>query len=327
MASSHDTALTVAEFDAELRAVNLFGQWNAEAQLVRLTDGPRPSGKPLVWPYALVRAKLDEAIRVFPDNMSARRNVTFITPDLARRGTTPTIIAGMQLVLPGEVAGAHRHSIAALRFVVEGDPALYTVVDGRRYAMETNDLVLTPSYAWHDHHNESRHTGVWLDVLDVPLLAALNQTFFEPFASAVQALDDGAPPAPMRFAWSEMRDALSAAAQDGPDPYVGTRLAYGVVDGRHPLKTLGCFAQVLPPGFSGRPRRHTPSTVYYVVAGEGRAVIGDVELSWSAKDTFAVPAWASHRLVNASAHEEAILFSVSDEPVLDALGLLRAESA
>jgi gentisate 1,2-dioxygenase len=124
-----------------------------------------------------------------------------------------------------------------------------------------------------------------------------------------------------------MRDALSAARKDATDPYVGTRLAYGLVDGRHPLPTLGCFAQVLPPGFSGRPRRHTPSTVYYVIAGEGRAAIGDVELSWSAKDAFAVPAWAPHRLVNASVDEEAILFSVSDEPVLDALGLLRTESA
>jgi 1-hydroxy-2-naphthoate dioxygenase len=326
MPSSQDTTLTVSEFDEELRAVNLFGQWNAEAQLVKLTDGPKPSGKPIVWPYALVRAKLDEACRVFPDNMSARRNVTFITPELSRRGTTPTIIAGMQLVLPGEVAGAHRHSIAALRFVVEGDAELYTVVNGRREAMETNDLVLTPSYAWHDHHNESRKAGVWLDVLDVPLITALNQTFFQPFASAVQKVDDAAPAAKMRFPWGEMRAALSAAQSDDTDPFVGTRLAYGVVDGRHPLATLGCFAQMLPPAFSGRLRRHTPSTVYYVVAGEGRAVIGDVELPWSAKDTFAVPAWAPHRLVNSSASEEAVLFSVSDEPMLAALGLLREES-
>jgi 1-hydroxy-2-naphthoate dioxygenase len=317
---------SVQTFDDELRDVNLFGQWNAEAQLAKLTDGPNPAGTPLAWPYALVRAKLDEACVVFPEGMSARRNVTFITPELPRRGTTPTIIAGMQLVLPGEVASAHRHSIEALRFVVEGDTKLSTVVNGNRLIMETNDLVFTPAYSWHDHHNESERIGVWLDVLNVPLIAALNQTFYEPFEAAVQAIDESVPQAPMRFPWSEMSAALAAAGA-AADRHDGTRLAYAVDAGvSKPMTSLACFAQTLPRGFAGELHRHTPSTVYYVISGSGRAVVNGVELAWSAKDTFAVPGWAPHRLINASEGEEAVLFSVTDEPLLGALGLLREES-
>ncbi len=180
----------IATFDDELRGVHLFGQWNAEKHLVKLTDGPNVAGATMVWPYALVREKLDAACRLFPSEMSARRNVTFITPDLARRGSTQTIIAGMQLVLPGETAGAHRHSITALRFVVEGSARLSSVVDGSRHVMETNDLIYTPSYSWHDHHNDGDAPGVWLDVLDVPLMAAINQTAFEPFGARDQPVDN-----------------------------------------------------------------------------------------------------------------------------------------
>jgi gentisate 1,2-dioxygenase len=320
-------AKEIAAFDDELKAVHLFGQWNAEAALAKLTDGPRPAGTPMVWPYDVVRAKLDEACVLFPESMSARRNVTFITPGLPRRGSTPTIIAGMQLVLPGEIASAHRHSIAALRFVVEGATELYTVVDGRRQIMETHDLIFTPSYSYHDHHNESAATGVWLDVLDVPLIAALNQTFYEPLAERVQTLDESKPSPRMRFSWSEMSQALRAAGSGGPDTRHGVRVAYSALsDEPNLLSSLACFAQVLPPGFSGVLHRHTPSAVYYVVSGHGCTEVGDARLDWSGKATFTVPGWAPHRFANASNTEEAVLFSVTDEPLLAALGLLRAEA-
>ncbi len=326
MSTDTTSVKAVAQFDEELRAANLFGQWNIEPFLAQRTDGPNAAGTPMVWPYALVREKLDEACVIFPDNMRARRNVTFIVPDLARRGSTPTIIAGMQLVLPGEIAGAHRHSIAALRFVVEGDSQLYTVVNGRREVMETNDLIFTPAYSWHDHHNEGARKGVWLDVLDSPLVISLNQTFFEPFAAKTQTLAESEPAPRMRYAWSEMRAALTAsAASSPPDPYVGTLLAYSALDGtENPLATMTCFAQTLPADFRGLPFRRTPSAVYYVVSGHGSATIGDTTLAWGPKDTFVVPAWATHCFTN-TGRDEAVLFSVTDETLLRAIGLFREE--
>jgi hypothetical protein len=37
---------------------------------------------------------------------------------------TTDMYAGVQLVMPGEIAPAHRHTQSALRFVLEGDGAL-----------------------------------------------------------------------------------------------------------------------------------------------------------------------------------------------------------
>ena len=48
---------------------------------------------------------------------------------------TTALFAGLQLIMPGEVAPAHRHTQAALRFIVEGSGA-YTAVNGERTNIE-----------------------------------------------------------------------------------------------------------------------------------------------------------------------------------------------
>ena len=57
-----------------------------------------------------------------------------------------TLVANIQIVMPGEIARAHRHSAAALRLIIEGRGG-YTVVNGERVPMFPGDLVLTPNWA------------------------------------------------------------------------------------------------------------------------------------------------------------------------------------
>ena len=78
---------------------------------------------------------------------------------------TPTLYAGLQLILPGEVAPAHRHAQSALRFVLEGSGA-HTAVNGEKTIMRPGDFVITPAMAWHDHGNLSPDPMLWLDGLD-----------------------------------------------------------------------------------------------------------------------------------------------------------------
>lgn len=315
---------TLADFDAELASVGLFGQWNADAVISKLTDGPAPAGEPTVWKWDVVHGKLLEARALFPESLRARRDVTFVNPGLPRRGTTHTIVAGMQLVRPGEIAWGHRHTIAALRFTIDGSDRLFTVVDGHRYPMETNDLILTPSWTWHDHHNEGEMDGVWLDVLDVPLVRELNQTFFEPYGESVQPVSS-APPLPFRYAWRDVRDVLRKHAASEGSPYDGVRLGYDVPASRWTLPSLACYVQLLRPGQKTAAHRHTSSAVYYVISGHGTTVCDGKELEWAPRDAFAIPNWGRHAHINRSDSEEAVLFSVTDEPLLDALGLLRTD--
>ena len=102
---------------------------------------------------------------------------------------TPTLYAGLQLILPGEVAPAHRHTQSALRFIVEGEGA-YTAVDGERTIMREGDFVITPTWTWHDHGNDSSKPMVWLDGLDIPLVAMFNAGFAENGAEDEQAVTD-----------------------------------------------------------------------------------------------------------------------------------------
>jgi len=340
------TAKTRAEFDQELAAMSLRGQWVYDAMLERLIGGPNPSGVPHLWRWKDVKEKLTEMLTLMPESLTARRNFSFINPAPEVGGTTQTMIIGMQVVKPGEVAWAHRHPISALRFVIDGDEKLYTVVDGEPLIMESNDLVLTPTWAWHDHHNESDKLGLWLDVLDVPLVKALGQMAYEPLGESTQPLkrpDEhlGAranpirphwePPTrkivPYRYAWKDVERQLKSFADVDGSPHDGLIFEYAnPATGGPTLPTLRCCVQKLRAGFSGRRQRKTSSAVFYVVEGEGSTLVGDTELKWGPRDVFSIPTWAWYEHRNRSSGSRAVLFSVNDAPVLEAFGLYREES-
>ena len=127
------------------------------------------------------------------ESHTARRSLTLKNPGLPR-GTTQTMVAGYQMIGPGEISWAHRHSISALRFVIEGGDKVFTVVNGTAQAMEPYDLVLTPGWCWHDHHNQTDRPAVWLDALDVPFVLALNQDYYEELGEAAQDRSDDVRP-------------------------------------------------------------------------------------------------------------------------------------
>jgi gentisate 1,2-dioxygenase len=58
----------------------------------------------------------------------------------------------------------------------------------------------------------------------------------------------------------------------------------------------------------------------------GRSKSDEADLVWNERDCFNVPAWLWHRFKNSSQGESAILFSVSDRPVFEALKLYREQA-
>jgi gentisate 1,2-dioxygenase len=86
------------------------------------------------------------------------------------------------------------------------------------------------------------------------------------------------------------------------------------------MATIGTFIQLLPRGFETRPYRSTDGAVFVAVEGSGESRVGGIVFRWQPHDIFVVPSWtaASH-----TAEEHAVLFSFSDRPVQEALGLFR----
>jgi gentisate 1,2-dioxygenase len=301
------------------------------------------------WRYDTLRAHVMEAGRLITAEEAERRVLVLENPALRGQSCiTQSLYAGLQLILPGEIAPAHRHSQTALRLVLEGVGA-YTAVDGERTTMRFGDFIITPSWTFHDHGNVGPDPVVWLDGLDIPLVRFLDAGFAEKSSVKAQAdarpegdslarygnnmlpLDHAPTPAePTRvfvYPFARTKESLESVARGPSDPHDGFKLRYvNPATGRSPMPTIGTFAQRLPNGFATRPYRSSDSTVHVCLEGEGRAAIdtpaGELGFDFGPRDVFVVPSWRAFTL---AARVDTILFSFSDRPVQQALGLWREE--
>src|SRR5262249_22645367 len=277
----------------------------------QMTRYPEPSAIPYMWKASLIEAMVRESGEVVPVG-EERRALQLFNPGLGGRwATTNTMIGAVQLLLPGEVARAHRHTPTAIRFIMEGDGA-YTAVDGERVYMAPGDLILTPSWSWHDHGNETDRPVVWLDGLDVPFVQALNAMFFQFYAERQVPVSKprnasvelhGHPnlqptwvkERPMSsplllYSWEAASASLASLRGATGDPHDGIALEYTHPQtGRSVLPTMACWIQMLRPRERTRAHRHTGSAVYYVVQGAGETIIDGRRFEWGAGDIFVLP--------------------------------------
>src|SRR3984957_6080577 len=131
-----------AAFYKKIDGENLTALWTVLGDLV--TPEPRSACQPHLWKFDVIRAYMNEAGKLITAKEAERRVLVLENPGLRGQSkVTTSLFAGVQMVVPGDVAPAHRHSQSALRFVLEGQGA-YTSVDGERTAMSPGDFVITP---------------------------------------------------------------------------------------------------------------------------------------------------------------------------------------
>lgn len=324
-----------------MEAASALPLWEIYDKLVAFE--PSPAGVPHLWKWSEMRPLLLEAGTAISAEEAERRVVALKNPGLERPGIAQTLFAGLQLVMPGEVAPAHRHSQAAIRLVLESDGG-YTAVEGERCTMSRGDFITTPSWTWHDHENTGAGPMIWLDVLDVPLVNFFGARFAEENPSDQQPIhrpDDASvlrwgsgmrpfeaghdrPHSPVfSYPYHRARGALEDLAKGAPDPYHGYKLTYSnPLDGGHVLPTIAAFLQLLPRGQSTRPWRSTEASVFAVLEGRGRAGIGGEEFDFGPNDIFVAPNWTSVAL---AAQDDVVLFSFSDRAAQERLGIWRSE--
>src|SRR4051794_18081180 len=151
--------------------------WNVLGAIV--PREPHTPCLPALWRYDELRPLLMEAGELITAEEAERRVVILENPGVPGASRiTQTLYAGLQLILPGEIARTHRHTAAALRLVIEGTGA-YTAVEGERTTMHPGDFILTPSWTYHDHGNPTSEPVVWLDGLDIPLVNMFDTSFAE----------------------------------------------------------------------------------------------------------------------------------------------------
>lgn len=325
----------------ELRALGLAPLWRQTREF--LPTGPRP-GLVTAWHFARdVRPALLRTAETVSMEEAERRVLLLCAddPDGFPR-TTPTMVAGMQLLLPGETAPAHRHTPAALRVMVEGT-GVVTIVDGERTEMSPGDVVLTPSCTWHEHAADaSAGPVIWLDGLDLPLVRFLEAIFFEQTErhQTVTRSSSGAAPGPahalvhtadaarerpyspvVNYPWRLVSQALDALAEERGEAMVSTSYL-NPSSGGPVMPTLDCTAHRVAPGGAGTFSRSTVSRVVHVAEGDVGVITAAGRIDLGTKDVAVLPSWTDVELRNDEI-APAKLISFSDEPVLRSLGLFR----
>lgn len=329
-------------------------------------EQPRQGAVPYIWKWENFYPLIEQAGTVVPIEESERRTLLFANPSyFPKPYMTSTIYGGCSLYNPGEVAPVHRHTPNASRFVLQGTGG-YTTVEGEKCTMNRGDLIITPQGAWHDHGNDGDEPILWIDLLDLPLVEALNSSSFEwGYHEPSDEASNSGEPVPREFQtvrmpadhsnklfasgglrpmfaetsrgsgvgtpmfvyrWAETLDTLDRLRGYDGSPYDGVMLQYvNPVTGESVVPTLAFHAQLLRPGERTQSHRHTASTVYFVIEGQGTTQVDDTTLEWNRNDVFVVPSWAWHHHENSSAAVDAILYAVNDAPTLGKLALYREE--
>jgi gentisate 1,2-dioxygenase len=294
-----------------------------------------------IWRWSESRPLIDLAFKETSPAAVQRRVLQMLSPyakSLADERTCGNVLAAYQCLLPGETARPHRHTMNALRFLLEGSGAV-TLVDGKECPMEFGDLVLTPGMCWHEHRHDGNEPVVWLDVLDVPLHLYLGSVVFQPGPIEVKpvTMSDAAFASPnivpqmisgrrdhspvFRYPYA---DAVRALAHAPASPDGSRRIRYvNPLNGEGAMALLETSMIQIDHGVQTLPTRTNANLVCAVVDGYGESRIGNKSISWGPRDVFTVPQhnWVSHH----SQDGDARLFIVSDADVMRRLGVLTEE--
>jgi gentisate 1,2-dioxygenase len=317
--------------------------WRVLGGLV--TDTPKSPCVPAHWRYQDVRPDLMEACQLISTEESERRVLVLENPGLPGQSRiTRNLFAGLQIILPGEVAPAHRHVASAIRFIIEGRNA-YTAVGGERTMMLPGDFVITPSWAWHDHGNVGDGPMVWLDGLDMHIVNMCDASFRDGYPGLVHpetrpqgssAAEVGANLVPVDFKHNSQTTpifnypyAATRVALDGlrrlrdPDTCHGYKMRYiNPLTGGSAIPTMTCTMQLLPKGFKSTEYRCTASTVFCIVEGRGVATMGAASYPFEPHDLLVAPSWNAFGF---EAAEDTVIFSYSDQIVQEKLDFFREQ--
>ena len=328
------------EYREALNAQNLVPLWPS-LRAVLPPGKPIPRTRPVAWAYESLRPLLLRAGELTPMEKAERRVLVLANPGhgLEKMQATSSIYLGMQLLLPGEWAPAHKHTPNAIRMIVEGGGA-YTTVNGEKCPMHRGDLILTPTGQWHEHGHDGTEPVVWLDVLDLPLIyymetsyategnpqattkAAIEQTYRRggvvPYAGFARSEEDY----PMiHYPWADVRQVLETLAASQP---MGEPVQVAYVNPENGLdcqNVLGYSALMLRPGESLNLPVRSTAMVFHQIEGGIELEAESQRFALADADTCCVPGYTPIRLKNRSETEPAFLFIADDAPLQKKLGV------
>ncbi|MCH4815819.1 MAG: cupin domain-containing protein [Saccharolobus sp.] len=321
------------------------------------TNEPTPLAIPFKWDYATLRKLLYELAELLRPEEAERRQVQLVNPGLKELpyvgviAISPTIFAAIQLVKAGEVAPSHYHTPNAFRFILEAPPnGAYTIVNGRRIIMHRGDVVLTPSWSWHDHRNEGESDVIWLDGLDAPLIWYMGGIFYKNYSEIYKVdkqpithteddilttygsglkpekEDIGVYNPLLYYPYFKAKEGLTKLSEkSNVDETEGIVLRYiNPLNGEDAFPTMSLKIRMIKPKSQTLQIKKTEHIVFVGVEGYGTIEVKGQKFSMRPNDIVIIPPWENYRIVN-SDEKPLILFSYSDEPLFRKVGIYREQ--
>ena len=309
---------------------------------------------PHLWKWTDIEPYLHRIAEIAPLEFTDRQQFLLLNPALGGAlRVTNTIRVAISIYKPGDKAKNHMHTPNASRTILSNTGG-YTSVDGEICDAKRGDLILTPNGTWHGHGNNSDEPVIWMDILDWPLLEQLDCIWIEDedptkmansssfssayskrhygeggivptFAPNNRGTGEGSSPL-MHYRGADVRATLEGLVIEEGDPYEAIQIKFtNPIDGNPVFSTLGYNAQLLRPNEKTLPCRQTASTLYCCIDGHGYTEVGGQRLEWRKNDIFLVPnhLWRHH--VNLEKSTNAILYSVTDAPLLKKIGHFRSQ--
>lgn len=309
---------------------------------------------PHLWKWNEIEPYLHRIAAVAPLEFTDRQQFLLTNPGFdGELKVTNTIRVAVSIYKPGDVAPVHMHTPNASRTILS-DSGGYTVIEGERCAAARGDVILTPNGTWHGHGNDDAEPVIWMDVLDWPLMEYLDAIWIREGHEAAAAnapaprrdhsqrlygaggivprfapevRGEGQKVSPMfHFSGCDILAALKAMRDQDGSPWEGINVELvNPLNGAPVFPTLGYGAQLLRAGEATRPFRHTANMLYTVMEGSGVTEVNGIRLEWERNDIFVVPGHLWRRHINLDAERDAVLYSVTDAPLLKAIGHYRAQ--
>lgn len=308
---------------------------------------PKPRAVPHVWKWTSLLPLAEKSGELVPVGRGGeRRAIGLANPGLGGHAyVSPTLWAAIQYLGPRETAPEHRHSQNAFRFVVEGE-GVWTVVNGDPVRMSRGDLLLTPGWYFHGHHNDTDRPMAWIDGLDIPFSQHNDVGFFEfgservtdyatprfsrgerlwchPGLRPLSGLKDTVSTPIGAYRWEHTDRALTEQLlleEEGQPATVEQGHAavryVNPTTGGDVMPTIRCEFHRLREGTQTPARREVGSTVFQVFDGRGSVAMDGVEHRLDIGDMFVIPSWTQWSL---QAENRFDLFRFSDAPIMERL--------
>lgn len=344
-AMTPDESPALRQLYADFAAHQLNPLWTQTGDL--MPRHPRPRAVAHVWRWAELFPLAQRAGDLVPVGRGGeRRAIGLANPGLGGATyITPTLWCAIQYLGPRETAPEHRHSQNAFRFVVEGE-GVWTVVNGDPVRMSRGDLLLTPGWHFHGHHNDRDAPMAWLDGLDIPFSYGNDTGFFEfgadrvtdyatpnfsrserlwahPGLRPLTGLHNTVSSPLMAYRWEHTDRALTEQLlleQEGFPATVGQGHAairyVNPTTGGDVMPTIRAEFHRLRPGVQTPGRQEVGSTVFQVFSGRGEVVLGGQTHAVETGDIFVIPSWVAWSLQTEVGFD---LFRFSDAPIVERL--------